>query len=149
MIDERPGLFAPGVLATLQATFPPLSMSALDELVRLSREATPGDWLLVTDSADSGKNWTIFFAGDDAGPAEITSDHLHMDEVAPGVDDARFIVALRNAAPALLTEITEGRALRQRIREEISEKLDYEPAKVKVLQTVRPKYTCRDCDAAG
>ena len=39
--------------------------------------------------------------------------------------------------------------MRQRIGQEVSEKLDYVPAKVKVIQTVRPKYACRDCDAAG
>jgi transposase len=39
--------------------------------------------------------------------------------------------------------------MRVKIGEEISEKLDYEPAKVKVIQTVRPKYACIDCDAAG
>ena len=39
--------------------------------------------------------------------------------------------------------------MRQKIGEEISEKLDYIPAKVKVIQTVRPKYACPDCDAAG
>ena len=39
--------------------------------------------------------------------------------------------------------------MRQKIGEEISEKLDYVPAKVKVIQTVRPKYACKDCDAAG
>lgn len=39
--------------------------------------------------------------------------------------------------------------IREKIGEEISEKLDYEPAKVKVIQTVRPKYACVDCDAAG
>jgi transposase len=39
--------------------------------------------------------------------------------------------------------------MRQKIGEEISEKLDYVPAKIKVIQTVRPKYACKDCDAAG
>ncbi len=39
--------------------------------------------------------------------------------------------------------------MRQRIGQEISEKLNYVPAKVIVLQTVRPKYACPDCDAAG
>lgn len=39
--------------------------------------------------------------------------------------------------------------MRVKIGEEISEKLDYVPAKVKVIQTVRPKYACKDCDAAG
>lgn len=38
---------------------------------------------------------------------------------------------------------------RERIGQEISEKLDYVPAQVKVLQIVRPKYACRGCDAAG
>ena len=39
--------------------------------------------------------------------------------------------------------------MRVKIGEETSEKLDDEPAKVKVIETVRPKYACRDCDAAG
>jgi transposase len=39
--------------------------------------------------------------------------------------------------------------MRERIGEEVSEKLDWVPAKLKVLQTVRPKYACRGCDAAG
>jgi transposase len=39
--------------------------------------------------------------------------------------------------------------MRQCIGQEISEKLDYVPAKVKVLQTLRPKYACCDCDAQG
>lgn len=39
--------------------------------------------------------------------------------------------------------------MRVKIGEETSEKLDYEPAKVKVIQTVRPKYGCVDCDDAG
>jgi transposase len=39
--------------------------------------------------------------------------------------------------------------MRQRIGQEISEKLGYVPAQVKVIQTIRPKYACKDCDAAG
>jgi transposase len=39
--------------------------------------------------------------------------------------------------------------MRVQIGQEVSEKLDYVPAKVKVIQTIRPKYACRDCDAAG
>jgi len=39
--------------------------------------------------------------------------------------------------------------MRRKIGEEISEKLHYHPAKVTVLQTIRPKYACTDCDAAG
>ena len=39
--------------------------------------------------------------------------------------------------------------MRQKIGEEISEKLDYVPAQVKVIQTIRPKYACKDCDAQG
>jgi transposase len=39
--------------------------------------------------------------------------------------------------------------MRKCIGQEISEKLDYVPAKIKVIQTVRPKYACPDCDAAG
>ena len=39
--------------------------------------------------------------------------------------------------------------MRQCIGQEISEKLDYVPAKVKVIQTIRPKYACCDCDAQG
>ena len=39
--------------------------------------------------------------------------------------------------------------MRVKIGQEISEKLDYVPAKVKVIQTIRPKYACPDCDKAG
>jgi transposase len=39
--------------------------------------------------------------------------------------------------------------MRVKIGQEVSEKLDWVPAKVKVIQTVRPKYACPDCDAAG
>jgi transposase len=39
--------------------------------------------------------------------------------------------------------------MRTCIGQEISEKLDYVPAKVKVIQTIRPKYACCDCDAQG
>jgi transposase len=39
--------------------------------------------------------------------------------------------------------------MRKCIGQEISEKLDYVPARVKVLQTIRPKYACVDCDAQG
>jgi len=39
--------------------------------------------------------------------------------------------------------------MRQKIGQEITEKLDYVPAKIKVIQTIRPKYACVDCDAAG
>jgi len=39
--------------------------------------------------------------------------------------------------------------MREKIGEEISEKLDYVPAKVKVIQTVRPKYACKHCEAQG
>lgn len=35
------------------------------------------------------------------------------------------------------------------IGQEISEKLGYVPAKVKVIQTIRPRYACCDCDAQG
>lgn len=33
-----------------------------------------------------------------------------------------------------------------RIGEEVSEKLDYTPAKIKVLRHIRPKYACRGCE---
>lgn len=39
--------------------------------------------------------------------------------------------------------------MRQCIGQETSEKLAYVPAKVTVIQTIRPKYACCDCDAAG
>lgn len=39
--------------------------------------------------------------------------------------------------------------MRETIGEEVSEKLDYVPAQLRVLQTVRPKYACKPCDAAG
>jgi transposase len=39
--------------------------------------------------------------------------------------------------------------MRVKIGQETSEKLGYVPAKVKVVQTIRPKYACPDCDAAG
>ena len=39
--------------------------------------------------------------------------------------------------------------MRRKIGEEITEKLDYEPAKIKVIQTIRPKYACVDCEAHG
>jgi transposase len=39
--------------------------------------------------------------------------------------------------------------MRKCIGQEISEKLDYVPATVKVIQTIRPKYACCDCDAQG
>jgi transposase len=39
--------------------------------------------------------------------------------------------------------------LRQRIGEETSEQLEYLPASLKVLQHVRFKYVCRQCEASG
>jgi transposase len=39
--------------------------------------------------------------------------------------------------------------MRVRIGQETTEKLDYVPARVKVIQTIRPKYACPQCDAAG
>lgn len=39
--------------------------------------------------------------------------------------------------------------MRVKIGEEVSEKLDYVPAQVRVIETVRPKYACVDCDDAG
>lgn len=39
--------------------------------------------------------------------------------------------------------------MRCKIGEEISEKLDYVPAKIQVLQTARFKYACRECEASG
>lgn len=40
-------------------------------------------------------------------------------------------------------------AMRQRMGEEINEKLDYEPAKVFVRQEIRYKYVCKVCEAAA
>jgi transposase len=37
--------------------------------------------------------------------------------------------------------------MRDKIGEEVSEKLDYVPAKIKVIQTVRYKYACKHCEA--
>ena len=39
--------------------------------------------------------------------------------------------------------------LRCQIGQEISEQLEYLPASFKVLRHIRPKYACRNCDAAG
>lgn len=39
--------------------------------------------------------------------------------------------------------------MRCKIGEEVSEKLGYVPARVKVIQTIRPKYACPHCDAQG
>ncbi len=51
-------------------------------------------------------------------------------------------------------DLTEGeklcpccRAMRVRIGEEISERLDYKPASVFVVEHIRPKYACRSCQA--
>lgn len=35
-----------------------------------------------------------------------------------------------------------------RIGEEVSEKLDYIPASVRIIRTIRPKYACRECEGA-
>jgi transposase len=40
-------------------------------------------------------------------------------------------------------------AMRQRMGEEITEKLDYEPARVFVRQEIRYKYVCKACEAAA
>jgi transposase len=40
-----------------------------------------------------------------------------------------------------------GAAL-SRIGEEVSEKLDYVPAKIQVIRHIRPKYACRSCEGA-
>ncbi len=36
-----------------------------------------------------------------------------------------------------------------RIGEEVSEKLDIIPAKIQVIRTIRPKYTCKACEGVG
>ena len=33
--------------------------------------------------------------------------------------------------------------------EDVSEKLDFVPAKIKVIEHIRPKYACRECDKSG
>lgn len=39
--------------------------------------------------------------------------------------------------------------MRCRIGQEVSEKLNYVPAKIEVIQTIRPKYACPDCEKNG
>lgn len=36
-----------------------------------------------------------------------------------------------------------------RIGEEVSERLDYIPAKVKVIRIIRPKYACKACEGSS
>ena len=36
-----------------------------------------------------------------------------------------------------------------KMAEDVSEKLDFVPAKIKVIEHIRPKYACRECDKSG
>jgi transposase len=59
-------------------------------------------------------------------------DHLPREEVIIDIDDKEKICAC-------------GTPL-SRIGEEVSEKLDIIPAKVRVIRTIRPKYACKGCE---
>ena len=64
-----------------------------------------------------------------------------LPEVIPRVDKLIDLDDEQKICP------TTGRALR-RVSEEISERLDIIPAKLQVIRTIRPKYTC-DCGQCG
>lgn len=81
-------------------------MIDLDKLERLEREATPGNWYWSKDD-DYRAHYLI-------SPQRLETvlecDHCN----APDMADKNFIVAIRNAAPALFAEL---RAARERISE--------------------------------
>lgn len=87
-------------------------MIDLDELERLEREATPGPW--------AGGNAFDVFTDDDAARRGEPGTHIaHTDpsqdkEFDKGRADRNLIVALRNAAPAMIAEL---RTLRVRVAE--------------------------------
>lgn len=81
-------------------------MIDLDELERLEREATPGDWYWSKDD-DYRAHYLI-----SSPRLETVLECDHCNE--PDTADKNFIVALRNAAPALIAEL---RAARERIAE--------------------------------
>jgi len=92
----------------------------LDALANLEAEATPGPWRVNVpdrkgpDDRPFGEDWVVgaFGAGDDGKIRDVTTDHIHASEMGGGADeDAVFIVALRNAAPALLTELRRLRRI--------------------------------------
>jgi len=59
-------------------------------------------------------------------------DHLPRVDVIHDVTEAEKICACG--------------AHKSRIGEEVSEQLDYEPAKIKVIRNIRPKYACKQCE---
>lgn len=82
----------------------------LDELERLEREATPGPWRWADDYKTTRGETTYTLAGYQ-GMGVLPCDGIFN---APLDCDEVFIVALRNAAPALFAEL---RAARKRIAE--------------------------------
>ena|SRR5690554_8161592 len=78
----------------------------LDKLERLEREATPGSWYWSKDD-DYRAHYLI-----SSPRLETVLECDHCNE--PDTADKNFIVALRNAAPALFAEL---RTLRARVAE--------------------------------
>ena len=72
-------------------------------LRRLLENASPAPWLRTEEF--TGQNWLVGFGQDYNGITQhITTDGLHASDMngADAKDDAEMLVALRNAAPALL-----------------------------------------------
>lgn len=82
----------------------------LDKLERLEREATPGPWRWTDDYKTTHGETTYTLAGYQ-GMGVLSCDGIFN---APRDCDEVFIVALRNAAPALFAEL---RSARERIAE--------------------------------
>lgn len=84
----------------------------VERLERLEREATPGPWAIsdyttVTDES----SWGVHINSDAGGPVACWSDKewdfaCYDDSIAA---DAALIVAMRNALPALLSQLREQR----------------------------------------
>lgn len=89
----------------------PLTQQTIDELRRLEKEATPGEWSV---SQEDGSGFDLAIYSSDTG--FVVSNGLEGDGGVDTHKTADFICSLRNNAKALLDEIERLREENERLK---------------------------------
>ena len=86
----------------------------IEKLAALEQAATPGEWDVKIDHLDydSGHHSWVDDVVAQNGKHVVCFGHQAEEYGAMSVEDAQFIVAWRNAAPAIVAELLKGEQLR-------------------------------------
>jgi transposase len=116
---------------------------------RSSERLTPGQYLLAFEAAKAEEDKALEEDARETALGEETPRTPRPRRVRPSAKPSQQQLPVRQVAvePAAADLACGCGAQKERIGEETSERVDYVPASLFVVRTVRGKYACRACEA--